>query len=101
LGCSGCGIIPHAAAPNRPAGELAVHPEAPRELTKVILPTYRIEPPDVLQIDAIHVVPKSPYRLRTFDSIVLQVANTLPEAPIAGTFVVEPGGVINLGQPYG
>ncbi|MCC7087137.1 MAG: polysaccharide biosynthesis/export family protein [Pirellulales bacterium] len=101
LAMSGCGILPHAAAPNRPAVDLAVHPMAPRELTKVILPTYRIEPPDVLQIDAINAVPKPPYRLRTFDSVVLQVTNTLPDAPISGTFVVEPGGVINLGYPYG
>lgn len=98
---SGCGLIPHAAAPNRPSQELAVHPHAPRELTKVILPPYRIEPPDVLQIDAINVVPKAPYRLRTFDSLVLKVSNTLPDAPIEGTFVVEPGGVLNLGYPYG
>src|SRR6266536_2822053 len=63
-----------------------VEPSAPRELTKVVLPPYRIEPPDILQIDAIRVVPKSPYHLRMLDSLVIQVQNALPDAPIAGTF---------------
>jgi polysaccharide export outer membrane protein len=78
-----------------------VHPGAPRELTKVILPPYRIEPPDILQIDALRVVPKSPYKLRMLDSLVIQVGNALPDSPISGTFVIEPGGTINLGNPYG
>ena len=40
-------------------------PDMPRELSKVVLPTYTIEPPDILIIQAIHVVPRSPYLLRT------------------------------------
>jgi polysaccharide export outer membrane protein len=74
---------------------------APRELTKVILPQYRIEPPDILQIDAIRVVPKFPYHLRMLDSLIVQVTNALPDAPISGVFVIEPGGTINFGNPYG
>lgn len=84
-----------------PAERLPVHPMAPRELSKAILPPYQIEPPDVLQIDAINVVPKSPYHLRMLDSLLIKVENGLPEAPIAGVFVIEPGGLINLGYPYG
>ncbi|HTQ40342.1 MAG TPA: polysaccharide biosynthesis/export family protein [Pirellulales bacterium] len=80
---------------------MPVQRTAPRELTKVILPPYRIEPPDILQIDAIRVVPKFPYHLRILDSLVLQVTNALPDAPISGTFVIDPGGTINLGNPYG
>lgn len=95
-----------------------VHETAPRELSKVILPTYRVEPPDILMIDAIHVVPRSPYHLRaldtlniyvqalpgplrTFDRLDIQVQGTLPDAPIAGTFTVEARGLVNLGPPYG
>ncbi len=85
----------------QPSGVIAVQPNAPRELTKTILPPYRIEPPDVLQIDAINVVPKTPYHLRMLDSLVIQVGNALPDAPISGTFIVEPGGMVNLGYPYG
>jgi polysaccharide export outer membrane protein len=76
-------------------------PLVPRELAKTVLPDYRIEPPDILQIDAIHIVPRSPYRLRTLDTIVVLVPGALPDAPIDGVFPIEPGGSINLGRPYG
>lgn len=75
--------------------------DMPRELSKVVLPTYVIEPPDILVIEAIHIVPKPPYRLRTSDIVTLQVQGTLPDAPISGAFVIEPGGQVNLGVPYG
>jgi polysaccharide export outer membrane protein len=73
----------------------------PRELSKVVLPTYVIEPPDILMIDAIHVVPRPPYRLRTFDVLGIRVPNALAEAPIDGAYPVELGGMVNLGAPYG
>jgi len=81
----------------RPRGQNVV----PRELCKVALPTYVIEPPDVLMIDAIHVVPRPPYHLRTMDALSIQVQNTLPDAPIGGIFAVEPGGLVKLGPRYG
>lgn len=73
----------------------------PRELAKVILPDYRIEPPDIVQIDAIHIAPKAPYRLRAFDSLVVIAKAALPDAPINAAYVVEPGGMIDFGAPYG
>jgi polysaccharide export outer membrane protein len=85
-----------------PSSELRLGlPGVPRELVKVVLPTYRIEPPDIVQIDAIHLVPKSPYRLRTLDSLVIKAQSPIPDAPIDGIYPVEPGGVVNLGLPYG
>src|SRR5215470_1140232 len=75
--------------------------DMPRELSKTVLPTYIIEPPDILVIEAIHIVPRSPYFLRTGDVISVNVVGTLPDAPITGSFVVQPGGIINLGPPYG
>ena len=78
-----------------------MHRTAPRELSKVILPTYRIEPPDVLVIDAVHVVPKAPYHLRTLDALSIDVQGTLPDAPISGVYTIEPGGLIQLGGRYG
>src|SRR5262245_52667768 len=109
LCCAGCYSGPHPTAPCGPCCQASncfppavpVHPTAPRELAKVILPPYRIEPPDILEIDAIRVVPKPPYHLKSLDSLMIQVSRTLPDAPIAGAFVVEPGGTINLGNPYG
>jgi polysaccharide export outer membrane protein len=75
--------------------------DIPRELCKAILPTYTIEPPDILMIDAIHVVPRPPYHLRTFDLLGIQVPGALSDTPINGTYPVEPGGMVNLGPPYG
>jgi polysaccharide export outer membrane protein len=76
-------------------------PDMPRELNKVVLPTYTIEPPDILVIEAIHIVPRSPYYLRSADVLAINAAGTLPDAPVAGAFVVQPGGIINLGIAYG
>lgn len=73
----------------------------PRELSKVVLPDYVIEPPDILLIEGVHIVPKAPYILRTLDVVSVQVSGALPEAQIAGNFPVEPGGIVNLGVDYG
>ncbi len=73
----------------------------PAELAKMSLPTYRIEPPDVLLINAISVAPPNPYFVHTLDILQIVVAGTLPEQPIAGTYQVEPSGMVNLGPSYG
>jgi polysaccharide export outer membrane protein len=73
----------------------------PRELSKVVLPPYTLEPPDVLVIDAIHIVPRTPYHLRTFDVLAIQVPGALPDQPIDGYFHVQPGGLVQLGHDYG
>lgn len=73
----------------------------PRELDKAILPQYRVEPPDILVIEALNLVPKPPYKLRVLDVLSIQVDGTLPDAPIQGPYPVEPGGMVNLGFPYG
>jgi polysaccharide export outer membrane protein len=70
-------------------------------LSKVVLPQYRVEPPDILVIEAIHIVPRSPYALRTGDLVAITVLGTLPDAPVAGAYPVQPGGMVNLGAPYG
>jgi protein involved in polysaccharide export with SLBB domain len=33
--------------------------------------------------------------------VAIQVTGTLPDAPILGPYQIQPGGVLNLGQPYG
>lgn len=76
-------------------------PDIPRELAKVVLPTYTIEPPDILIVEAVHVVPRSPYFLRTGDLLSTTVLGTLPDAPVSGAYPIQPGGTINLGAPYG
>lgn len=74
---------------------------APHEMAMAVLPEYRIEPPDVLEITALHVIPRPPYQLHALDSLVIQVAGSLPQAPIDGAFTIEPGGTLYLGEPYG
>jgi protein involved in polysaccharide export with SLBB domain len=77
--------------------------EAPRELQKVILPPYRIEPPDVLLIGAVHLAPPPSYQLRSGDVLNVQVPLSFiyQEAPIAGQYPIGPGGLIDLGLHYG
>ncbi len=73
----------------------------PRESCKVFLPPYVIEPPDILLIDAVRVVPKAPYRLKTGDVIAVDALGTPSDLPIAGPRQIEPGGVVRLGPRYG
>jgi polysaccharide export outer membrane protein len=72
-----------------------------KELSKITLPPYVIEPPDILLIDALRVVPKPPFRIQSFDTLQVIVEGTLLEQPINGLYVVEPGGMLDLGPSYG
>jgi polysaccharide biosynthesis/export protein len=73
----------------------------PHELAKSTLSEYVIEPPDILQIDALYVVPLPPYKIKSLDSLAVRVTKTLPDEPIANLFPVDPDGTINLGLSYG
>src|SRR5262249_9271559 len=91
---TGCAPV---ASPSAPA----VWPTVPRELDKQVLPEYVIEPPDILQIDAIRLIPKGPYRIEPLDLILLRVTNTFADEPIDGPYPVDPDGTIDLGLTYG
>jgi polysaccharide biosynthesis/export protein len=73
----------------------------PREKEKTYHQPYVIEPPDVLNIDAVRLVPRPPYRIEPMDVLILNVAGTLPDRPISGQVVVTPDGTISLGYDYG
>jgi polysaccharide export outer membrane protein len=75
--------------------------DAPREMRMMALPPYRIEPPDILIIDMLSVVPRPPYRIAPLDFLLISATNTLPNEPIAGPFGVGPDGTVNLGASYG
>ncbi len=75
--------------------------QVPRELEKVTLPAYVIEPPDILLIDALRVIPMPPYKIEPLDALVISATDVLPNEPIAGIFAVDPDGTVNLGFSYG
>src|SRR5262245_15120407 len=75
-------------------------PDVPRELDKVNYPTYVLETPDIILIDAIRLVPKPPYRIEPLDELFINLANPLAE-PVMGIYPVDPAGVVNLGATYG
>ena len=69
----------------QPARVDCLQPQAmPRELCKTVLPPYVIEPPDILLIEAVRIVPKAPYRLKTADILAIQVLGTPADMPITG-----------------
>ena len=72
-----------------------------KEGAKSSLPFYFLEPPDIINVEAIHLAPKVPYRLRTFDAVMIDVIGTPFDDPITGPFAIEPGGVVQLGSAYG
>lgn len=73
----------------------------PRELEKVTLPRYVIEPPDILLVEGVKLVPKSPHRIETFDVLLIRVIGAFPEQPIDNTYNVDADGTVNLGPTYG
>ncbi len=119
VGCLGCTSFPGQPPRNPSPYAQALVDTAPRELRKTVLPEYTIEPPDILQIDAIRLAPKAPYFLRTYDIVQIEVGRSQDDAlqpgdvvqvlvprapqhaPIDGHYVVQPSGVIDLGPPYG
>src|SRR6266487_5137914 len=78
-----------------------IPPEVPKELNKVNLPDYRVEPPDILLIEAVRAIPKPPYKAEPLDVLYVALANPLPGEPLAGQISIETDGTINLGPAYG
>ena len=84
----------------KPSGVPIINDQA-KEGAKMSLPDYYIETPDIISIEAVHLVPKSPYILRTYDIIHLDVTGTPDDEPLTNTYVVQPGGNIQLGATFG
>jgi polysaccharide export outer membrane protein len=92
FGAAGCVTAPPALPP--------LH-DVPREMAKEPLPDYVIEPPDILQIDVLRLVPRGPYRIDAFDTIALRVTNTFKDEPLDGLYQVDSDGTVDLGVTYG
>lgn len=94
-------MAPRHPLPVTPPEPVAEH-SAGREKDMVTLPPYRIEPPDLLLITAIRVVPKPPHTLEPFDGILVRAKNVNDEiAPIGDAYFIDPEGKIDLGPEYG
>jgi polysaccharide export outer membrane protein len=97
-------VVP-ASLHGRPAAVTTVarQDELPRELSKVTMPPYRVEPPDVLLVNAVRVVPRSPYKIEPLDELTIKAppAQVLPNEPIGGVYPVGPDGHVELGYSYG
>ena len=72
----------------------------PREKHLIALPTYIIEPPDVLEITTIKTIPKTPHILGTFDVVSISSQGDA-DSRISGAFSIDPGGNVELGPLYG
>ena len=86
--------------------------DAPRELRKVSLPAYVIEPPDVLLIQTVNNIRPAPAPVHVGESLLVQVNRTIPlsqvEEPVSaqfktinGMYVIGSDGYLNLGPEYG
>ena len=73
----------------------------PTELGKVCLPDYRVEPPDILLIEAVRAIPKPPYKAEPLDVLFVSLAEPIPNQPLTGLTSIETDGTINLGVSYG
>jgi polysaccharide export outer membrane protein len=103
-GCQALGLPPAAPLDYRdPTLQQPAPPviAPPRELQKVALPAYRVEPPDVIQVELSKVVPLPPYRLEVYDVLQIEVLGTLLDQPINNLYMVEADGTVNLGPTYG
>jgi polysaccharide biosynthesis/export protein len=83
-----------------PGARVTACPDTPRELQKVSLPDYIIEPPDILTIDAVTLVPHSPYRLHPLDVVHVNASDLPSDQTIAGDVTIGIDGTLVLGFGY-
>jgi polysaccharide biosynthesis/export protein len=97
--CGGCHLIYPGRDLDGPTP--CIPAETPRELSKTTFPDYIIEPPDVLSIDAIRLIPKEPYKLRTLDAVAIITTGVPEDGTLTGQYAVQPSGAIQLGAHFG
>ena len=91
----GCHFIYPGRNPGGP--KPCVPAQIPRELSKTTLPDYIIEPPDVLDIEAVSLIPKSPYKLHPLDVVTVVTSGLPEESNLTGQYIVQPSGTIQFG----
>ena len=110
---AGCSCIrPHSRENAYAQLEAAAASSIPRELAKATLPEYRVEPPDILLVDAVNNIRPTNDELRAGDQILIRASNTLPidlegdqltnEFRVINTlYSVQSDGTVDLGPEYG
>jgi len=104
-GCATCST-------SQPSCACAGLADAPRELRKVSLPEYMIEPPDVLLIESVNNLRPASAPVHAGEPLFIQVNRTIPlgqvEDPVSaqfkqinGMYVIGTDGYLNLGPEYG
>ncbi len=75
----------------------------PTEKDKSTLPNYTVEPPDILLIEAVRLVPKAPYHIQATDVLSIEVEGGFPEEKERrdNRYLVDPAGRVDLGPQYG
>ena len=81
--------------------DLQATTEVPKELDKITMPSYTVEAPDILRIDAQRLIPLPPYKIEPLDVLYLYDPKAPESTPINGLYPVDPDGTINLGPTYG
>jgi polysaccharide biosynthesis/export protein len=97
---AGCMLHPPRPYSTQAGSRITTSPDTPRELQKVTLPDYIIEPPDILTIDAVTLVPHPPYRLHPLDIVKVTASNLPAEQSISGELTVGIDGTLVLGSGY-
>lgn len=104
---SGCHALiarpqPRLVGPQTPPPMGAVGAMVPTEKDKSTLPVYTIEPPDILVIEAVRVVPKPPYHIQATDVLAIDIDVLLEEVPDKDNrYLVDPSGRVDFGLQYG
>ncbi|MEX2142048.1 MAG: polysaccharide biosynthesis/export family protein [Pirellulales bacterium] len=62
---------------------------------------YRLEPPDIVKIQPLRLLPKAPQRIEKLDVLGIQVDTVLAQSHTRLLYVVSPDGDVNLGALFG
>lgn len=104
--------------------DMAAHVQTPRELDKMTLPAYRVEPPDILLVEAVTNIRPSDSPLKAGDTVTVRLQGGLPidvkkdpelfpleyqyeldreieNKIINGNYLIGADGKIDLGSAYG
>ena len=96
----GCHLHDAKCEPQAPILVVPPQSNVPRELTKIKMPAYVIEAPDVLEINAVRILPKPPYHLRALDRVSVMITDVPEESLVNNIIPVNLNGTIELGPSY-